>query len=216
MPAPFQDRSPRVLGIRKPAILIEMIESAPAGRPFPALERTLAAPSSATFAWGDESGRRGKILRGIRLKGSPMGARALQVRRQTMRTIRSTLLSESERAFLRDRAAYEGSPYHKKNPGDFGLTPPAAPRPDKTLCDEAGVLRKEVSERLFQKAIDGGLVSETVANEQFPKQLWVVDEEGAVFEAMYGGSRTGHYHGYPIRRSDPFFQKITKAWSERE
>ena len=29
-----------------------------------------------------------------------------------------------------------GNPEHKRNPGDFGLTPPAQPRADKTLCDD--------------------------------------------------------------------------------
>lgn len=39
------------------------------------------------------------------------------------------------------RVRYIGSPSHKRNPGDFGLAPPAQPRPDKTLCDEAGIFR---------------------------------------------------------------------------
>jgi hypothetical protein len=44
--------------------------------------------------------------------------------------------------------------------------------------------------------------------------MWVVDDHGQVFEAMYGGSRAGRYHGYPIRRSDPFFEKVFRAWAE--
>jgi hypothetical protein len=31
---------------------------------------------------------------------------------------------------------------------------------------------------------------------------------------MYGGSRTGRYHGYPIRRVDPFFDALSKVWVE--
>ena len=42
------------------------------------------------------------------------------------------------------------------------------------------------------------LVSEATASDGLPKQLWVVDEHGQVFEAMYGGSVAGRYHGYPI------------------
>ncbi len=109
---------------------------------------------------------------------------------------------------------YEGSPYHKRNPGDFGLSPPAAPRPDATLCDEAGILRKEEAEELFKAAQARALVSEAKTNTGYPRQMWVVAKDGRVFECMYGGSRDGRYHGYPVRRSDPLFDKITKAWSE--
>ncbi|HKY36377.1 MAG TPA: hypothetical protein VJN18_10585 [Polyangiaceae bacterium] len=63
-------------------------------------------------------------------------------------------------------------------------------------------------------AIDAGLVSEATASDGLPKQLWVVDEHGQVFEAMYGGSVAGRYHGYPIRRSDPLFDRIVATWCE--
>ena len=51
----------------------------------------------------------------------------------------------------------------------------------------------------------------------FPKQIWVVDEEhgNQVFEAIYGGSQTGRYHGYPIRLRDPFFDHVLTAWKAR-
>lgn len=141
-----------------------------------------------------------------------MGKRASQARQATKRTFRETRLSASERASLHVRASYEGSPYHKRSPGDFGLTPPALPRPDATLCDEAGVHRRDVAQALFTRAIDHGLVSESATPEGFPKQLWVVDDQGRVFEAMYGGSRPGLYHGYPVRRSDPLFNEVRRVW----
>lgn len=144
-----------------------------------------------------------------------MGRRATRARRATERRIRSTRLAEPEKALLRAQAFYEGSPFHKRNPGDFGLTPPAAPRPDATLCDETRVLELATARRLFAEAIDGGLVSEAGTGE-FPKELWVVGADGQVFEAMYGGSRAGAYHGYPIRRSDPWFDVVTRAWTARE
>jgi hypothetical protein len=144
-----------------------------------------------------------------------MGKRALEVKKSTVRRIRIPGLSVQERSFLHEHAAYEGSPHHKKNPGDFGLTPPAAPRPDKTLCDEAGIQRRDEAVALLARAIDGGLVSAGTVPENFPKQLWVVDDEGRVFEAMSGGSRAGRYHGYPIRRTDPLFDQVSKAWEDR-
>jgi hypothetical protein len=143
----------------------------------------------------------------------PMGRRALEAKRQTKRTIRDNRLSAEERAELRAHAAYEGSPHHKRNPVDFGLTPPSAPRADTTRCDEAGVLRRTDALRLFELAIERGIVSDSTAPDGLPKQLWAVDDQGRVFEAMYGGSVAGRYHGYPIRRSDPLFDQVSAQWS---
>lgn len=143
-----------------------------------------------------------------------MGKKALEAKRSTTRTLRAEPLTPEERRDLRQRARYEGNPQHKRNPADFGLTPPAAPRPEKTLCDEAGVLRRAEAEALLLAAIERGLASEADAAPGTPKQLWVVDAQGRVFEAMHGGSRVGCYHGYPIRQSDPLFARIVRAWSE--
>ncbi len=143
-----------------------------------------------------------------------MGKKAYTFRRNTKRTMRATLLTGPEKNFLRERAGYEGVPYHKRAAGDFGLTPPAAPRPDKTLCDEANVTQRSLAVALLAQAINGGLVSDAEGAPGFPKQMWVVGEEGQVFEAMYGGSRTGLYHGYPIRRTDPFFDEVVRAWEK--
>lgn len=144
-----------------------------------------------------------------------MGKKAREVKADMRRTIRSMPLSDGEKAFLHEHAIYEGSPLHKKNPGDFGLTPPAAPRLGKTLCDEAAITQRADARALLGKAIDGGLASEATTAEGFPKQLWVVDDHGRVFEAIYGGSQTGHYHGYPIRNQTAMFDQITKAWAKR-
>jgi hypothetical protein len=143
-----------------------------------------------------------------------MGERANRARRETEREIRATRLSPEEKAFLRENAGYEGSPLHKRNPGDFGLPRPTYPRPDKTLCDEAGVTSREAAQSLFHRAIETGLVSAAKAKRKFPKQMWVVDEQRRVFEAIYGGSRAGLYHGYPIRRNDPLFGEVLAAWEE--
>jgi hypothetical protein len=144
-----------------------------------------------------------------------MGERARKVREETERTIRDAALTDAQREFLRQHARYEGSPLHKRDPNNFGLIPPASPRADKTLCDEAGVFDKQVAMTLFERAITAGLVSAKDKAEGFPAQMWVVDDDGRVFEMIYGGSRPGRYHGYPIRRANPLFDKITSAWSER-
>jgi hypothetical protein len=142
-----------------------------------------------------------------------MGKRAIATRRVTRRTIRSVRLSAEQRDRLLMSAAYEGSPHHKRSPGDFGLTPPASPRPDKTLCDEAGVSKVAIARSLLEKAIRAGLVSEDDVG-GFPKQMWVLDDSGHVFEVMHGVG--GRYHGYPIRRNDPFFDEVVDAWKRLE
>ena len=144
-----------------------------------------------------------------------MGRKALEVKQTTVRHLRATPLSDEERTFLQKNATYEGSPVHKRNPGDFGLTPPAAPRPDKTLCDEAGITHRSVAVALLARAIEHGLVSVSTESGGFPKQLWALDDDGRVFEAMYGGSKAGCYHGYPIRQTDPLFEQVTDAWKGR-
>lgn len=143
-----------------------------------------------------------------------MGSKANQSRRRTERRIRETPLTPEELERL-SGSAYEGSPYHKRNPGDFGLTPPAAPRRDATLCDEAGIFHKATANDLFALALSRPLVSDTF-EQGFPKHLWAVDAAGRVFEATYGGSRPGRYHGYPIRRDDPLHDKIRELWSRHE
>ena len=57
------------------------------------------------------------------------------------------------------RVRYCGNPVHKRNPGDFGLTPPAGPRPGKSLCDTAKIFDKAVANKLLQKGVARGLVS---------------------------------------------------------
>ena len=55
---------------------------------------------------------------------------------------------------LRKRARYGGNPEHKRDPGDFGLEPPASPRPDKTLCDTVGVFHRAEALAILREGID--------------------------------------------------------------
>ena len=75
------------------------------------------------------------------------------------RTLREPRPDATERAAIRERISYTGSPLHKRNPGDFGLDPPAAPRPHKTPCDSAGIGEKALAERLLADGVARGLVS---------------------------------------------------------
>lgn len=147
-----------------------------------------------------------------RSRVQPMGARACQVRDGKRPRFREARLDADEKAFLRANARYEGSPDHKRNPGDFGLTPPANPRKDRTLCDEAEVYVLAQATALFARAIDGGLVSEGTGRHEFPRRMWLVAEHH-VFELKLGGSVAGRYHGFPVRRSNPYYDLIVQAWN---
>jgi len=114
-----------------------------------------------------------------------------------------------------DRVSYGGNPEHKRNPGDFGLTPSAQPRPDKSLCDEIGVFRKAEAERLLRDGVKRGLVSENWRH-GFPQNIWSVTADSKPVEAQLENAVAGVYHGYPMPQSDSFSQAVLQRWSETD
>ena len=107
---------------------------------------------------------------------------------------------------------YGGNPEHKKNPGDFGLTPPVSPRPDKTLCDPAGISSRAEAVALLREGIRRGLVSEKLKG-VYPQNVWAVDAAGIAFEAQLENQGSGTYHGYPMPNNDSFREKVIAAWN---
>ena len=85
---------------------------------------------------------------------------------------------------------YGGNPEHKRNPGDFGLTPPAQPRPDKSLCDDLGIFSKAKAERLLQEGARKGMVSQA-RREGFPQNIWAVTLDGSPVEAQLENASSG-------------------------
>lgn len=126
----------------------------------------------------------------------------------------SEALAGVDRALLSERVSYCGNPAHKKNPGDFGLTPPSGPRPGKSLCDAAAIFEKDVATRLLKEGLRRGLVSAHFDGE-WPKVIWSVTEDGIVLEARLENRETGAYHGYPIQSTDPFVELILTHWRGR-
>lgn len=112
-------------------------------------------------------------------------------------------------------AGYRGNPAHKSNPGDFGLTPPRDPRPDKSLCDEAEVFTRQEAERLLRSGLRRGLVSVQERN-GWPQNVWAVANNGVALEAMLENEATGTYHGYPMTESDPLNRTVIRRWRETE
>jgi hypothetical protein len=107
---------------------------------------------------------------------------------------------------------YGGNPEHKKNPGDFGLTPPSSPRSAKSLCDNASIFERAVALRHLKSGLKKGLVSEQNRN-NWPQNIWAVSEQGEPLEAQLENSETGTYHGYPIPETDPMFYAVLEKWN---
>lgn len=130
----------------------------------------------------------------------------------TKRKLREIVPDDLER--LRDlsnRVGYGGNPEHKKNPGDFGLTPPASPRQGKSLCDVAKVFTRHEALSLLQEGMRRGLVSDR-EEQGWPKNVWSVTESGIPLEAQLENPMTGCYHGYPMPGSDPLAGEVLARW----
>nr|MBF0222227.1 hypothetical protein [Desulfobulbaceae bacterium] len=128
-------------------------------------------------------------------------------KRQIQENADSSVLAE-----LQKRVSYSGNPEHKRNPGDFGLIPPALPRPDKTLCDEVSIFTHKVASQLLQCGIKKGLISVQMCG-NFPQNVWAVSEGGFSFEAQLDNFELGSYHGYPMPETDPFRAHVLEHWS---
>lgn len=117
-------------------------------------------------------------------------------------------------AELASQAQYGGNPEHKKNPGDFGLTPPSGPRPGKSLCDSVKIFTKQETLELLRKGIKNGLVSDRFEG-QWPKNVWSVMEDETPLEAQLESVEQGSYHGHPMQTEDPFCEEVIKQWRIR-
>lgn len=106
---------------------------------------------------------------------------------------------------------YRGNAAHKRNPGDFGLSPPLGPRPGKTLCDDAGLFSRVVAENLLKEGVRVGLVSKQ-GGKDYPQNVWAVSAEGIPLEAQLENSGDFSYHGYPMPVDDPFRDKVIERW----
>jgi hypothetical protein len=74
-------------------------------------------------------------------------------------------------SMLLEKAHYRGNPEHKRNPGDFGLTPASAPRPGKTLCDEVQIFSRTEALRLLREGLRRGMFSPQERN-GWPQNVW--------------------------------------------
>jgi len=114
---------------------------------------------------------------------------------------------------LEKKIRYGGNPEHKKNPGDFGLSPPSDPRQGKTLCDTAGVFTRKEALELLRTGIRRGLVSVQVRN-GLPQNIWSVAVNGVPIEAQLENPEMAIYHAYPLQDIDPFAKNVLELWGK--
>lgn len=115
---------------------------------------------------------------------------------------------------LAKQAQYGGNPEHKRNPGDFGLEPPADPRRGKSLCDDVKIFTRAEARALLQEGLRRGMVSDR-QNGGWPKNVWSMTLDGMPLESQLENPVLGTYHGYPMPESDPFAEEVRNAWKER-
>ena len=108
------------------------------------------------------------------------------------------------------RVRYVGNPDHKRNPGDYRLTPPSRPRPGKSLCDVAKIFTRAEAQELLEKGIRDGLVSEQQSG-GWPRLVWAIKGD-TVLEARLDNVERGTYHGYPLDPTDPFCTLVHERW----
>jgi len=125
----------------------------------------------------------------------------------------ASAIDQTDLERLAETVRYRGNPEHKRNPGNFGLTPPASPRRHKTLCDEADIFDRDQALRLLQEGIRQGLVSEPRGT-AYPQNVWAVSMEGVPLEAQLENAANGTYHGYPMPEEDPFRDIVIARWRD--
>jgi hypothetical protein len=122
--------------------------------------------------------------------------------------------SECDLESLEKSVSYGGNPAHKRNPGDFGLTPPAQPRDHKSLCDNVQIFRRDDALELLRKGIKKGMISDW-DGEGFPKNIWSMTKDGIPLEAQLENPGNGTYHGYPLEENDDFRKVVIDTWQKR-
>jgi hypothetical protein len=141
------------------------------------------------------------------------GSTTLRKRKHNPKRRLSDPLKKEILQSLMTKVSYVGSPLHKKHPGDFGLTPPAQPRLNKTLCDVTKIKEVREAMALLRAGISLGLVSRQ-QRRGLPQNIWAVSAEGIVVEAALDNEVTGTYHGYPLAPGDPLIDEILARWKQ--
>lgn len=142
-----------------------------------------------------------------------MGKRGYERLNQKNRVAPAGTFADNDLAKMIETVKYSGKSDHKKNPGDFGLTPPANHPQDKTLCEVANVVRRKDALALLKKGLKLGTIGVPDKN-GWPKRIWAVAENDTVLEAQMDA--VGSYHGYPLTPRDPVGKVVAEIWKGTE
>ena len=129
------------------------------------------------------------------------------------RRFASSVPSREALEALAGKVRYGGNPVHKRNPGDFGLTPPSLPRDDKSLCDSVKIFKRAEALKLLKEGVLRGMISEWDGSNGFPKNIWSVTDDGVPLEAQLENAGNGTYHGYPLEVNDDFRGSVHSRWN---
>lgn len=117
-------------------------------------------------------------------------------------------------ARIESEARYTGSALHKRRGADYGFTPPANPRPHKSLCDGGRVVARDEARALFREGVRRGMIS-TFREDGLPKYIWAVASDGRVYEAKIERGSC-NYHGYELGEDDEVMRRLVgKEWNAR-
>ena len=108
-----------------------------------------------------------------------------------------------------DRATFEGYSKHKLHPQAFGLPPFTGHREDATYCDGHAHFAPADMQRLpalLRRGIIAGLVGHNDAQGD-PTLIWMVYDNGWIYEGRLTIPGRVLYHGYPVLRR--------KQWHEQ-
>lgn len=122
-------------------------------------------------------------------------------------------LPEDERNDLSRRVMYGGNPEHKRSPGDYKLTPPAQPRPGKTLCDgDRQILKREALD-LLRKGLRKGMFC-PFERGGWPQNIWSMSKAGEMFEAQLENSTRGLIMDIRFRSTTTFAERSNTSGSD--
>jgi hypothetical protein len=110
---------------------------------------------------------------------------------------------------LRGQVTYQGHPDHKSNPVAFGLPAGTRPRSGALLCDRDGGFGANDVPRVPQiidRALEAGLISD--------RRIWVVDDNGQIYELTVTNATQNVFHGYPVHPEDGIVMQVVRRFSE--
>ena len=112
---------------------------------------------------------------------------------------------------MMEKVYYKGSAKHKRNPKAFGLKGSPGFKGDATLCDHHADFKKsQMSE--IPAMICRGLKAGLIGNGK--RIIWIVSDEGWIFEARETIPGRNEYHGYPIMPEEIISHYVLERFSK--